>query len=303
MSTQEKVNNAMAAAQGGAAASQVPATNKAKTTVADRVKATGNLSGLKQNEIGEFLGLYKGQIAKGIANKLDPERLIQMATSTIYKNPAIAKCTPQTLIGAVMQASLLGFPPVDALGYCYMVPYGKDVQFQIGYRGYIELARRSGQIKMVYAEVVRSGDEFSCEFGLEPKLIHKPKLDSSKPLTHAYAVAHFTDGGHNFVVLSKSDIERLRMRSPMQKGSPSGPWATDYDAMAKAKALKQLSKYLPLNIDTQSAIATDEAIIKPENFDKGEARVEEITFEYVNEDTGEIGAQETKEATESNEKK
>jgi len=146
---------------------------------------------------------------------------------------------------------------------------------------------------MVYAEVVREGDEFICEFGLEPKLIHKPKLDSSKPMTHVYAVAHFTDGGHNFIVLSKSDVERLRVRNASQNGAAKGAWATDYDAMAKAKALKQLSKYLPLNIDIQSQIATDDAILRPDSFQQGgTVKVEDIIYDEVDEETGEMSQSE-----------
>lgn len=149
-------------------------------------------------------------------------------------------------------------------------------------RGLVELARRSGKIKMVYAEVVRESDEFSVEFGLNPNLEHKPQFDSSKPMTHVYAVCHFNDGGYNFVVLSKSDVERLRMRSPMQKGTPSGAWHTDYEAMAKAKALKQLAKYLPLNIDQMSAISSDEAIIQPECFNSdGSFKIEDATYDLM----------------------
>lgn len=260
-----------------------------KNSVVAKVNANGSLAGLSQGQVAEYLGGMTDRIAAVLPKHLTAERVIQMAATVIQKNQQIAKCTPTSLLGSVMQASILGFPPVEALGYCYFVPYGRDIQFQIGYRGMIELARRSGKIKMIYAEVVREGDEFEVQFGLEPKLEHKPKLDASKQLTHVYAVCHFTDGGYNFVVLSKSDIERLRMRSPMQKGTPSGAWHTDYDAMAKAKALKQLSKYLPLNIDQLTAIASDEAVITPENFNKqGEFKVEDANYEMVDTSTGEI---------------
>jgi len=303
MSTSTTAADKVATAMAAATAPAQTGMTTAKMTVAQKVKATGNLTGLKQSEIGEFLGGMKGQIANVLPKHLTPDRVIQMAATVIHRNPAIAKCSTPSLIGAVMQASILGFPPVDALGYCYFVPYGKDVQFQIGYKGLVELARRSGQIKMVYSEVVREGDDFTCEFGLEPKLIHKPKLDSSKAMTHVYAVAHFTDGGHNFIVLSKSDVERLRVRNASQKGAPSGAWATDYDAMAKGKALKQLSKYLPLNIDIQTVVATDEAIIKPENFEGGTVKVEDISYEeieQVDQETGEIMTQAAPEAKAEN---
>lgn len=251
----------------------------AKPTVSQKVAAAGSLAGLNQGEIGQYLSGMRDRVAQVLPKHLTADRVLQMAATTIHRNPAIAKCSPASLLGSVMQASILGFPPVDALGYFYFVPYGKDVQFQIGYKGLVELARRSGKIKMVYAEVVREGDDFTARFGLNPTLEHTPRFDSTKPLTHVYAVCHFNDGGHNFVVLSRSDIERLRMRSPMQKGTPAGAWATDYEAMAKAKALKQLAKYLPLNIDQAEAIATDEAVLTPDNFDRGSVKIEDVSYE------------------------
>lgn len=266
-----------------------------KLSVVQKVKTNGSLAGLTQGEVGEYLSGMKERVSQILPKHLTADRVLQMAATTIHRNPAIAKCTPTSLLGAVMQASLLGFPPVDSLGYCYFVPYGKDVQFQIGYKGLIDLARRSGKIKDVYAEIVRDGDIFEAEFGLERSLKHKPSFDTAKAITHAYAVVHYSDGGYSFVILSKNDIEKLRLRSPMQKAAPSGPWATDYEAMAKAKALKQLAKYLPLSLDQQSAVATDEAVLTPDSFMRSQdgtqtqVKVEDITYDdYVDEETGEV---------------
>ena len=249
-------------------------------------KATkpGTLAGLKQSDVASVLGSMKLSIEAALPKHLNAERMIQMAATLIHRNPKIAECTAPSLVGAVMQASILGFPPVESLGYCYFVPYKNNVQFQMGYRGMIDLARRSGQIKTIYAEVVREGDAFEYELGLFPKLEHKPVGDPSKRVTKVYAVAHYTDGGNNFVVLDRMDIERLRLRSPMQGANPSGPWLTDYDAMAKAKAIKQLAKYLPLNIDFVSAMATDTAIIKPENFVEGQVNLNSVDYAEVVED-------------------
>lgn len=293
-------NSASAAKNGANNGANTPAK---KPSVHQRVAKNNSLEGLSQGEIGNYLKGMESRIASALPKHLTADRVIQMAATTIHRNPQIAKCTPASLLGSVMQASILGFPPVDALGYCYFVPYGKEVQFQIGYKGYIELARRSGRVKMVYAEVVREGDEFEAQFGLNPDLKHKPTFDSSKPLTHVYAVCQFNDGGYNFIVLSKSDVERLRMRNPMQKGTPKGAWATDYDAMAKAKALKQLSKYLPLNIDTQTELATDESVLKPESFESGKVKPENVHYdeaEIVDEETGEVLNPEAQNSTDGN---
>lgn len=253
----------------------------AETIKTQRPKAQvpETMANLKQGQIGELLLSMKSRIAQALPKHLSPERIIQMAATTISRNPKIASCSTSSLCGAVMQASILGFPPVEALGYCYFVPYGREVQFQIGYKGLLELARRSGKIRNIYAEVVYEGDDFDYSLGLAPALRHKPTLQGRGGLLLAYAVCHFMEGGYNFVVLTREEIEKLRQRSPMQKAVPSGAWATDYEAMAKAKALKQLSKYLPLNIDQMEDIATDGAIIKAEDFQDGRFNIEALSTE------------------------
>jgi len=255
---------------------------QAKTAVATSTKIT-TLQGKKSNEVKEFFERYKGQIAQALPKHLTVDRMIAMSTNIVTQNPKLAECSLQSLMGAVMQASILGFQPVTALGECYFVPYGGHVQFQFGYKGLIRLAQRSGELSDIYAEVVRDGDYFEMELGLHRKLIHRPTLNSNGAFKLVYAVAHFKNGGYAFVVLTYEEIEALRKRNSSQKGSPSGAWLTDYPAMAKAKAIKQLSKYLPLSVEIINSIETDSAILNIENFQSGE-----LLPESVNYDTGEI---------------
>ena len=233
----------------------------------------GTLAGLKHTDVQTVLEGMKLQIAQALPKHLTADRMIHMAATLISKNPKLGECTAQSLVGAVMQASILGFKPVDSLGQCYFVPYNankgtrqspkwvKEVQFQIGYKGYIDLARRSGQIKTLYAYPVRQGDQFSYELGLNPDIKHVPGATADAQITHVYAVAHYKDGGYNFIVLTRDEVEKLRLRNPHQKAAPSQAWATDYEAMACAKAIKQLAKYMPLSEEMQGAVAADEAII------------------------------------------
>jgi recombination protein RecT len=211
-----------------------------------------------------------------------------MAANLVAKNPKIAECSAASVLGAVMEAAILGFRPVAGLGQCYFVPYGGHVQFQIGYRGWIELARRSGKVKTLYAHCVHEGDNFEYELGLEPKLKHVPGKGGK--MTHVYAVAHYTDGGFNFTVLSRDEVEGLRTRNASQRGAPSGPWATDYEEMAKAKAIKRLSKYMPLTDEVAKAAAIDEGFI-PESGaisqDGSGLDVDAVEWEIVPENTDE----------------
>lgn len=265
--------------------------------VMNSVKKTDSLAKLNSTSIGMVFEQYKIQIAQALPRHLTADRMIQMAVTLISKNPKLKECSASSLIGAVMQASILGFRPVEALAQCYFVPYSnkkrdaegketwvKEVQFQIGYRGLIDLARRSGQIQSIHAFGVYKGDDFKYALGLNPSIHHIPSENEkeAKNLTHAYAVVHYKDGGYNFTVLTRKEIEALRRRNSMQKEEVAGAWKTDYEAMACAKVIKQLSKYMPLSDEMSNAIRADEGIIDPSKFanDRSGELVDVETPEY-----------------------
>ena len=236
-------------------------TSNSVSSALAKVKKQGNLAALNSKEVGDVLQSMRAQIEMAIPKHLSPDRMIAMASTLITKNQNLAKCSAPSFIGAVMQASILGFRPVESLGQCYFVPYGNQIQFQIGYRGFIDLARRSGQILDLYAECVYERDDFKYTLWLERNIHHVPAEGDRGKFTHVYAVVRYKDGGYNFMVLTRYEVEKLRMRSPMQKSVPSGAWATDYEEMAKAKAIKRLGKYMPLSDEFMNALATDEGVI------------------------------------------
>ena len=124
----------------------------------------------------------------------------------------------------------------------------------------IDLARRSGQISSIYAEVVCENDEFEYELGLNPTLVHKPNLkDRGAPIAY-YGVAKFRDGGYLIHVMSKEDVEKRRQRSAAAKSSFS-PWVTDYDEMAKKTVIRSMFKYLPVSPEFMEYCMPDEAVV------------------------------------------
>ena len=221
----------------------------------------GTLAGLRHSEVSQVIAAMEAQISQALPAHLSAKRIIQTASNVVAKNPKIAECSAGSVLGAVMESALLGLSP--GLRQCYFVPYGGACQFQIGYQGWVELARRSGKIKTLYAYTVHAGDTFEYELGLEPKLIHKPG-EKRGDITHVYAVAHYLPEGYSFVVLTKSEVETLRRRNASQRDTPSGPWATDYAEMAKAKAIKRLAKLMPLSDELARAAIADEAFITQE---------------------------------------
>lgn len=204
-----------------------------------------------------YLTKSKDQIKAALPKHLSPDRMLRIALTEIRKNPDIQKCAPLSIIGSIIQASQLGLEPGSALGHCYLVPYKGECQIQIGYRGMIDLARRSNAIKSISARVVREGDTFEFEYGIEEKLVHKPATNGRGKIQYVYAVATFKDTGHQFEVMSLEEIEEVRRKS---KSPEKGPWKDHFEEMAKKTVIRRLFKYLPVSIELQRAVGLDEQI-------------------------------------------
>lgn len=217
-----------------------------------------------QPVILQYLDKFKSQIAAALPKHMSADRMARIVTTEIRKTPELLNCNPQSLFGAVIQASQLGLEPGSALGHCYLLPFNnkstgtKDVQLIIGYRGMIDLARRSGQIRQIVARVVYEEDEFSYQFGLHEDLQHVPSRLPAKQRgrpTHYYAVAQLMGGGAQWDVLTLEEVEDIREQSKAKK---FGPWVTHFDEMAKKSVIRRLFKYLPVSIEMQSAVGVDE---------------------------------------------
>ncbi|WP_239405434.1 recombinase RecT [Frankia sp. Cj3] len=185
------------------------------------------------------------------------DRFARLAVTVLRQNAdELARCEPASVLGALVTAAQLGLEPGGPLGQCYLVRYGNQCTFVMGYKGYISLARRSGEIESLIARVVYERDEFSAEYGLEDKLTHKPYMDGDPGrAVRYYAVAKYVGGGHSFVVLSRAAVEKLRNAG---RSANSPAWKNWYDEMACAKAVKQLAKWMPLTTEFARAVANDE---------------------------------------------
>lgn len=203
------------------------------------------------------------QIRLALPAHMTPDRLLRIALTEVRRNPKLARCEQTSLLAAVFQCAQLGLEPGTSLGHAYLIPYGSEVQFQIGYRGMIDLARRSGQIHSIDAHAVYEGDEFQCELGLDSILSHRPdwgnpNRSNPEKLLFAYAVAKLKDGGTQFRVMSRTELEAVRARS---KGGGSGPWKTDFEAMCLKTVVKRLFKWLPISVEMSRAIHQDDAAV------------------------------------------
>ena len=209
---------------------------------------------------------FQQQLAAALPKFLDTDHFVRSAITEFRLNPALAECSVPSVLGYFMQAAACGLEPASMLGQCYPVPFNnkktgqKEAQFICGYRGMLSIARRSGEIASVVAEVVHEKDEFSIEYGMEPKLVHKPFIDGDPgEMRGAYVVVRFKGEGIDPVIkyMPKSEIDKHRARS---KAGSYGPWVTDYEEMAKKTVFRSVFKWLPISIEQIQATTTDGAV-------------------------------------------
>jgi recombination protein RecT len=205
-----------------------------------------------------FLETHRSKIAEAAANRVSPERLLRVALLAANNNPALFRCTQESLLMAIIQAAALGLEAGSALGEAYLVPYGDKCTLIVGYRGLIALARRSESIVSVEARPVFQGEHFRVQYGTDPKIDHQPVFDIDRTrdtLTAVYAVWTLTDGGQQFDVMSAAEVEAIRNRS---RAKDNGPWKTDYVEMAKKTVIRRSAKLVPMSVELADAIDDDD---------------------------------------------
>ena len=212
-------------------------------------------SGSTMKTIRDLIMSQKDQIALALPKHMTPDRLIRVSLTALRRTPKLAQCNHASVLGAIIQSAQLGLETDGSLGHAYLVPYKGECQLQIGYRGMIDLARRSGQIVSISARIVYENDDFKYSYGLEETLKHIPTMnEKGKPMA-VYAVARLVGGGYQFEVLSMDQVEKIRKSSP---AGNSGPWKTHWDEMARKTAVRRLFKYLPVSVEIQKAVGLDD---------------------------------------------
>lgn len=243
----------------------------------------------------DYIKMMEGEIAKALPSVITPDRFTRMVLSAISATPKLAECTPKSFLGAMMNAAQLGLEPNTPLGQAYILPYkNKDTmeaQFQIGYKGLIDLAYRSGEVELVQAHIVYANDLFECEYGLDPKLTHKPADSNRGDPVKVYAVFKTKSGGYGFEVMSMDDVRNHAAKYSKAYNSAYSPWKTNFEEMAKKTVLKRVLKYAPLKSDFVREVSQDETIKSGVDADMSfveDETVYEADYVEVDTDTGEV---------------
>lgn len=265
-------------------------------------KQGGQMSAAKAEKktMQAYIKAMEPAIKKALPSVITPERFTRMVLSALSSTPKLAECSPQSFLAAMMTAAQLGVEPNTALGQAYLLPYRNhgqmECQFQLGYKGLIDLAYRSGEVSVIQAHTVYENDVFEYELGMDPKLRHVPaKADRGEAVAY-YAMFKTKDGGYGFEVMSVDDVQRHAQRYSKSYGSGTSPWRSNFDEMAKKTVLKRALKYAPLKSDFVRGMAQDETI-KAELSDEMyavpdetvfEAEGEEVSSTAVDTETGEV---------------
>ncbi len=240
----------------------------------------GNTKLTKSMSIADLIKAMEPEIQEALPSVITPERFTRMALSALNTTPKLQECTPMSFLAALMNAAQLGLEPNTPLGQAYLIPYkNKNVlecQFQLGYRGMIDLAYRNGHMQSIEAQAVYENDVFSYALGLHPELVHKPTLEEKGALKAFYAIFRLDNGGFRFEVMGKTYIDWYANRYSKAFTSEFSPWKSNYEGMAKKTVIKQLLKYAPLKTEFQRALSTDETIKNSLNVDMGEVLSEDI---------------------------
>lgn len=229
-------------------------------------KQQNEMKAPERKTMQQYIKSMEGEIKKALPSVITPERFTRIVLSAISVNPKLGSCTPASFLGAMMTSAQLGLEVNTPLGQAYVLPYLNkgvlEAQFQLGYKGLIDLAYRSGDVEVIQAHVVYENDEFECEYGLDPKLTHKPAdADRGEPIK-VYAVFKTKSGGFGFEVMSMEDVKKHAAKYSKSYRSSYSPWETNFEEMAKKTVLKRVLKYAPLKSDFVRAAVQDETIKK-----------------------------------------
>jgi recombination protein RecT len=252
----------------------------------------------KPKTIGDQINALVPQMAKALPAHMNAERLGRIALTVFRQTPGLAECTQESFFGALMLSAQLGLEP-GPLGQAYLVPFNnrktgkKECQFIPGYKGMLDLVRRSGEVIGVpKARLVYANDLFELEYGLETDTFRHVEwhrradgdFSEGGKLLGGYVQLRYKTGGGDVFFTPMSQVEKHRAKSA---SGNSGPWQTDFEAMVLKTIIRANWKWMPVSIEYADVQNKDGAIAKldiQQLEDKGTVQVD---YTVIN-GTGEV---------------
>lgn len=230
----------------------------------------------KEKTIFDVIKSGEKNFAAALPKHINSERFVRIAITQIRTNPQLAKCSQESLLGSLMTMAQLGLEP-GVLGQAYLIPFNNtklgtmECQFQLGYKGLIEMLRRTGQLSDIYAYTVYSNDEFSIEYGLNRTMVHKPNFSDRGEATGFYSVAILKDGTRAFEFMTKQEI--LDHEEKYRKGKfKNSIWDKNFEEMAHKTVAKKMLKWLPISVEMIENLRKEDTTF---NFNEKTQEIEE----------------------------
>lgn len=218
-------------------------------------------------EFRDLLYKYKDRIAAVLPRAVSMDKFAQWCMIALARDSKLLGCTAQSVFRSLNMAAQLGLDPTGVGGQAWVVPYKQTAQLLVGYKGLLDLARRTGIVVGVDAEVIHKNDAFRFQQGTHPRIIHRPVIDTDPgPMIGAYAILRLRGDTYPMQrVMRKAEIDAIRSSS---RAGETGPWQTHYEAMARKTVLRQVLKLAPTSTELKVAEAAEERIeVEGENPD------------------------------------
>lgn len=199
------------------------------------------------------------QIKAALPKHMTPDRMLRIALTEFRTVKGLSECDPMSFLGAIVKCSQLGLEPGSGLGHAYLIPFRntqlRTVECNVitGFRGLIDLARRSGRVEAIRARVVYAKDEFRFAYGDDEGIVHVPSTEEDRgEITYAYAIAKIKGCDEpQREVMTRAEIDRIARRT----NNPV--WKEHFAEMARKTVVRRLCKYLPQSPEMADALNLD----------------------------------------------
>jgi len=210
----------------------------------------------------KLLRQYEPDLAAALPDGMTEDRFKSIVLNQVRQNRQLLNAEPLTVIASVLLSAQLGLEPGPPLGLSWIIPRrnrGKqEASMQIGYRGLVQLAYRSGQVKRIEAHVVHDGDDFDFGYGPGGPSWHwRPAGDPEADWSHVFCVAETAMGAEMFEVMSRAEVEAHRDRYAPQWSKGGSAWKDHEAEMARKTVTARLCRQLPMSAEFRSAQVAD----------------------------------------------
>lgn len=240
-------------------------TNGLMETVKETKIAKKTLTGAEKLEVMLRDKKTIGMLETILPDGMDKNNFLAHIFLVIKKNPALANCSADSFISAMLTVAEVGIKPNMIDGEAYLVPYGENIQLQLGYKGLLKIIRKSFPNIIINQGIVKENDEFLIEQGMENKITHRYNWKDRGQTVGYYATFKIPSNGQNgFSFMTKEETEEHKKKF----AKSSDIWNKNFDEMAIKTVIKKALKYLTWDLNkkeegtTLKVLKNDENIVK-----------------------------------------